>query len=148
MNHQPLRRKCRRREKSKKSSGLNLVILVEHERRKEKIKANIYQDVRWNKRVVGSRMILKTVLNQLIENLLQLLEIRELRFQTWVQMVTFLYLVHPERPTDLILILSLFMGQTIIITIGYQHLVILTIQLLIVQAYIIITMGFNIWWFW
>lgn len=124
------------------SSGLYLVILVGHGRRKEKMKADIRQAIRWNERVVGSRMIRKTFLNPIIGDLLQLLEIRELRFLTSVVVVMLLVLVHLESPTGLTLILQLLMGQANIITIGFQHLVILIIQLLMGRANIII-IGFQ-----
>eukprot|EP00474_Spongospora_subterranea_P005830 CRZ06288.1 hypothetical protein [Spongospora subterranea] len=86
-------------------------------------------------------MILKTIPNLIIGDLLRLLEIRELRFRTPVLVVMLLFPVHPESPTGLILIIPLLMGQAIITTIGFQHLVILIIQLLMGQADISITIG-------
>lgn len=86
-------------------------------------------------------MILKTIHNLIIGELLQLLEIRELRFQNPVLVVMLLFLVHPESPTGLILIIPLLMGQAIISAIGFQHLVILNIQLLMGQANISISIG-------
>lgn len=86
-------------------------------------------------------MILKTIPNLIIGDLLRLLETRELRFRTPVLVVMLLFPVHPESPTGLILIIPLLMGQAIIITIDFQHPVILIIQLLMGHANISITIG-------
>lgn len=103
------------------SSNLLLMIMLRQGKRTQNMEEDMHQGTIQNKELVGSPMILKTFLDPMVGDLLQLLDIREPGHPTLVLVIILLFLIHLESPTGLILMIQLLMDQSnIIITIGFQ----------------------------
>lgn len=103
------------------SSNLLLMNMARQEKRTHNTEKDMHQGTIQNIELVGSPMILKTSLNPMVGDLLQLLDIREPGHPTSVLVIILLFLIHLESPTGSTLTIQLLMDQSnIIITIGFQ----------------------------
>lgn len=103
------------------SSNLLLMNMARQEKRTHNTEKDMHQGTIQNIELVGSPMILKTSLDPMVGDLLQLLDIREPGHPTSVLVIILLFLIHLESPTGSTLTIQLLMDQSnIIITIGFQ----------------------------